>query len=62
MEFKIRKANDCEFEQTIDINSLEELKQIKEKFKTKDDRDYWKYNELIINFDYNVILYNYCVE
>lgn len=60
MEFTLRKASDWDFEETVEINTLEDLKELQEKYKIPDNPGIWENPSLIINFNTHIIeIYDY---
>lgn len=60
MEFTLRKASDWYFEETITINTLEDLKELQDNYTIKDSYNSWDKPKLIIDFNKNTIeLYDY---
>lgn len=55
MEFTLTKSSDWEFEETIIINNLEDLKELQNKYTIKDSYNSWDKPKLIIDFNKNTI-------
>lgn len=63
MEFTLIKSSDWDFEETIEINTLEDLKELQDKYKVPDNPGIWENPALIINFNNHIIeIYNYYKE
>ena len=50
MEFTLRKASDWDFEETITIDTLEDLKKLQKRYNTSPDEFYWDNVRLILDF------------
>lgn len=60
MEFTLIKSSDLDFEETVEINTLEDLKELQDKYKIPDNPGNWENPALIINFNNHIIeIYNY---
>ena len=64
MIFKVTKASDWDFEEEdVEINTLDELKQLQEKYAIPEDNTYWKNPSLIIDFNNkSITVYDYYLE
>lgn len=64
MIFKVTKSSDWSFEEEeVEINTLDELKQLQEKYAIPEDNIYWKNPSLIIDFnDKSITVYDYYLE
>lgn len=60
MKFTLMKSSDWSFEETIEINTLEDLKELQDKYKIPDNPEIWGNPSLIINFNTHIIeIYDY---
>lgn len=60
MEFTLMKSSDWDFEETVEINTLEDLKGLQDKYKIPDNTENWENPPLIINFNSHIIeIYDY---
>lgn len=60
MKFTLMKSSDWDFEETVEINTLEDLKELQDKYKIPDNTETWKNPSLIINFNTHIIeIYDY---
>lgn len=63
MEFTLTKSSDCDFEEIVEINTLEDLKELQDKYKIPDNPVNWTNPSLIINFNNHTIeIYDYYKE
>jgi len=63
MEFTLRKASDWDFEETITINTLEDLKELQNKYSIPDNKLYWKNPGIIVDFNNaKITIYDYYLE
>jgi len=57
------KSSDLDFTETVEINTLEDLKELQDKYKIPDNIGNWENPPLIINFNNNTIeIYDYYKE
>lgn len=64
MIFKVRRVSDWSFkEEDVEINTLDELKALQEKYATPDEESHWENPPIIIDFNDNTIrIYDYYME
>ena len=63
MKFVITKSSDLDYKEEVEINTLDELKQLQEKYAIPEDDTCWKNPSLIIDFnDKSITVYDYYLE
>ncbi len=65
MKFRLIKASDCEFEEEVEINSLEDLESIQDLYTNCEETNDWAWKEPKLVVDFNereIIIYDYYIE